>query len=47
MLNFLESKELPVDDSIAQCYDGFPNMQSHVALLILEKAPKAAVAYYS
>ena len=47
MLNFLESKELSVGDSIAQCYDGFPNMQSHVALLILEKAPKAAVAYYS
>ena len=25
---FLESKELPVEDLIAQCYDGAPNMQS-------------------
>ena len=28
MLNFLESKELSVEDLIGQCYDVAPNMQS-------------------
>ena len=46
MLNFLESKELSVEDLIGQCYDVVPNIQSDkkgMGVVILQKAPQAAV----
>ena len=50
MLNFLESKEHPVEDCIGQCFDGFPNVKSvknrDAGSLILEKAPQPAAAHY-
>ena len=50
MLNFLESKEHPVEDCIGQCFDGFPNVKPvknrETASLILEKAPQPAAAHY-
>ena len=46
MLNFFESKKLPVEDLIGQSYDEVPNMQSEkkgVASVVLEKTPQTAV----
>ena len=50
MLDFLESKEHPVEDCIGQRYDGAPNMQLEkkgMASFISEKALQAAVTHCS